>query len=70
MLTEAQRCALLLQMHRSIEEIAARVASELRSGVASLSYPPNCGLTNDECRAIAELRSIAAFGKRFAKDRG
>jgi hypothetical protein len=67
MLTEAQRRALLLQMHRSIEEVAARVASELRSGVASLSYPPNCGLTRDETRAIAELRSIAGLESALRK---
>ena len=54
-------------MHRSIEEVATKVASELRSGVASLYYPPNSGLTDDENRAIAELRSIVGLESALRK---
>ena len=67
MLDEAQRRALLLHMHRSIEEVAAKVASELQSGTPSLLYPPNSGFTDKESGSLAQLSSIPCLESALRK---
>jgi hypothetical protein len=71
-LTDAQREALLVEVHRAIEE-AATQAAEVIAGIGAvqdLDYPPNGGLTETEAsslragargvEAVAALRKIVA----------
>ena len=57
MLTEKQRDALLLELHRAIEESADDAAQSLRPGGEPRQpyYPPNGGLTDAEHNALAGL---------------
>jgi hypothetical protein len=68
MLTETQRRALFLEMHRNIENAAGRVAAQLtsREGL-QLSYPPNHGLTDNEISALRNLNVGPGLESAFRK---
>jgi hypothetical protein len=68
MLTKAQRRALFLEMHRSIEEAASRAASGLVSShLPSPFYPPNAGLTEEEAEAVQGLMPSPALENALRK---
>ena len=68
MLAEEQRQALLVDLHRSIEESASETVEWLRAGADEpfLSYPPNGELSEEEWRALEGLVStdVVATGLR------
>lgn len=57
MLSEAERTALLVHVHRELEEVATRLASGVaRSGAApKLVYPPNHGYSAEEQHALEDV---------------
>src|SRR5205823_11394396 len=56
MLTEYQRKALFLEIHRAIESNATYVAGKLSAAQPpGLCYPPNGGFTDAEQRALRQL---------------
>jgi hypothetical protein len=68
MLTEIQRRALLLDMHRSIEEVSTKVASQLVSSTRpTLVYPPNAGLNSAEAQAVGQLKAIPGLESALRK---
>jgi hypothetical protein len=68
MLNDAQRLALFLQMHRSIEEAATKMASQVMSADApQLLYPPNAGFNRAETQAISKLRAIPGLESALRK---
>lgn len=68
MLTKAQHRALLLQMHRSIEEAATQMAAQVvSSNVPSLNYPPNSGFSEAEVNAIGNLKAIPGMESALRK---
>ncbi|HYG83059.1 MAG TPA: hypothetical protein VD861_21865 [Pyrinomonadaceae bacterium] len=55
MMTEQEKEALLIEVHRYIEDAATRTAAALRAGSVGILYPPNGGLTDAEQAALASL---------------
>ena len=55
-MTDEQRQAFFLDIHRTIEETATRTAAALRSGTLRLMYPPNGGFTSAEQEALGSLQ--------------
>ena len=53
--------ALLIDMHRAVESIAAKSAAEINKPEDGLWYPPNGGLTAEESRALAMLQMSPAL---------
>ena len=68
MMTDEQRIAMFVQIHKDIETCADAMARSLEAGgeLPKLSYPPNAGLTEDEAAALRalELDSRAVAGLR------
>jgi len=69
---DARRAALLVEVHRAIEEAASQ-AAELLAGVSSepdLAYPPNAGLDATELSSLAQAsarpEAVAAIRKVVA----
>jgi hypothetical protein len=54
-MTEQEKEALFIEVHRAIEEAAASTAAALRNQDIGLSYPPNAGLSPAEQQALASL---------------
>jgi hypothetical protein len=52
MLDEKQKMAVLLELHKAIEETATVTVDQLEAKENQLSYPPNCGLSEDELLAL------------------
>jgi hypothetical protein len=68
MLPEEMRDALLIEIHRSVEESATQTAGDLvGSGKITLSYPPNNGLTAEEAAALKALPAIPQLESAFRK---
>jgi hypothetical protein len=71
-LTDSQRNALFVELHREIE-LAATRAAEIIAGVKlpnALAYPPNGGFTSEEGAALSSAaprpEAVAAFRKIIA----
>ena len=47
--------ALLIDLHRVVEDVAARSAATIAEPEAGVWYPPNGGFTRDESAALASL---------------
>ena len=56
MLTQREKEALFIEIHRAIEDAAARTAAALRAGAVDLAYPPNAGLSPAEQAALQSLK--------------
>lgn len=50
---------LMLSLHKSIEDYANQVSNQLMIGETTdfLNYPPNCGLTDAEHKALEKLKN-------------
>ena len=55
MLTQQDKIALFIEIHRAIEDAAGRTAAALRAGAVDLAYPPNAGLSLAEQLALQSL---------------
>jgi hypothetical protein len=54
-LSDAQFEALMVQVHKEIEDAAVQAVSALSGGKPDLFYPPNAGFTAEEQEALAAL---------------
>lgn len=59
-LSDHNRELLLIHLHRVIEDTAQEIAHKLidRFCPEEMTYPPNCGLTQDEMTALSFLKGI------------
>jgi hypothetical protein len=55
MISQREKDALFIEIHRAIEDAATRTAAALRAGTMDLSYPPNAGLSAAERAALESL---------------
>jgi hypothetical protein len=72
-LSDNNRNALLLSLHKQIEESADAAAKAIFDGMpVSIVYPPNSGLTVDEEHALAQLKGneplMTGLRKLFASN--
>lgn len=56
MMTEQEKEALFIEVHRYIEDAATSTAAALRAGRVGILYPPNGGLTDAEQAALESLK--------------
>lgn len=58
-LSEHNNKTLMLSLHKSIEEYADYASTQLMKGETTdlLNYPPNCGFTDGEQKALEKLRN-------------
>jgi hypothetical protein len=54
-LSDAQLEALMVEVHKEIEDAAAKAVSALAGGTPDLFYPPNSGFSAEEQEALAAL---------------
>ena len=59
-LSDSNRKAFLLDLHKMIEETAKTTAASIIDGTIpeNLGYPPNCGLSKDEATAVSNLTKV------------
>ena len=67
MLEEIDLHALFHEMHRTIEETATVAAKNLMRGASDLTYPPNCGLSDEENSALQSLNKTSVMESALRK---
>jgi hypothetical protein len=65
---ERERLALMLEVHRAIEESAASAAASLAAGKSGeLAYPPNGGVGPEEAGALSRIIGTPELESAFRK---